>query len=116
MIEGQKLIEQATEWIENQKQHIRDYRKRCAEYKTMLESDMKEREIRKHAINQRATELEGKELKTNRDQTEKILSKEEQNVNERRLDRQRADSLSMQNVLQKRQSNVYPNPNPSVCY
>lgn len=117
MIEGQKLIEQATEWIENQKQHIRDYRKRCAEYKTMLENDIKERETRKHAINQRATELEEKELKTNRDQMEKILSKEEQNVNERRLDRQRADTLSMQNVLQKRQSNVYIHyPNPSVCY
>lgn len=107
MIEGQQLIEQATEWIENQKQHIRDYRKRCAEYKTMLENDIKERVTRKHTINQRATELEKRELKTNRDQTEKILSKEQQHINERRLDRQKADLLSMQNVLQKRQSNVY---------
>lgn len=105
-IEGQKLIEQATEWIENQKQHIRDYRKRCAEYKTVLENDIKEREIQKHAINQWSTELREKELKTNRDQMEKILNKEQQHVSDRRLDRKKADSLSMQNVQQKRQSNV----------
>lgn len=106
MVEGQQLIEQATEWIENQKQHIRDYRRRCAEYKATLENDIKEREMQKHAINQRASQQQEKELETNRNQTEKILTKEQQHVNDRRLDRQKADSLSMQNVQQKRQSNV----------
>lgn len=104
MIEGQKLIEQATEWIENQKQHIRDYRRRCAEYKNGLDSDIKEREAQKHAINQRTAELEVTESKTNRDQMQNILNREQQNVIDRRLDRQKADTVSMQNVQQKHQS------------
>lgn len=72
-----------------------------------MEKDIKERETQKHTIHQQASKLEEKELETNRNQMEKILTKEQQNVNERRLDRQKADSLSIQNVQQKRQSNVY---------
>lgn len=72
-----------------------------------MEKDIKERETQKHTIHQQVSKLEEKELETNRNQMEKILTKEQQNVNERRLDRQKADSLSIQNVQQKRQSNVY---------
>lgn len=104
MIEGQQLIEQATEWIENQKQHIRDYRKRCAEYKCTLDREIKERQAQKHAIDRWATELEAKETKTNRDQMQKILNSEQKHMIDRRMDRQRADLLSRQNVQQKRQS------------
>lgn len=109
MIEGQKLIEQAVEWIENQKEHIRNYRKRCAEYKELLKNDIKKRENEKLEANRRFAEIEEKELKTNAKQMQEILEKEQKNANEQRIDRQKADHLSKQNIQQRRQSNVLIN-------
>ncbi|XP_031627709.1 trichohyalin-like [Contarinia nasturtii] len=98
----QQLIEQAVEWIENQKEHIRNYRKRCAQYKESLQNDIKEREKMKHNANQRLAQLEEKELQTNTKQTQEVLEKEHKNVTDRRLDRQNADYLSQYNLKQRR--------------
>lgn len=106
MIEGQKQMEQAVEWIENQKEHIRNYRKRCAQYKGILQMDIKEREKQKHETNQRLNEIEEKELQTNTKQMEEVIKKEQKNVTDRRVDRQNADYLSKYNIQQRRQRNV----------
>lgn len=106
LIEGQNLIEQAVEWIEQQKEHIRNYRKRCAQYKGILQNDIKEREQQKHKTNQWLSEIEEKEAQTNAKQMHKVLEKEQKNVTDRRVDRQNADYLSKYNIQQRRQRNV----------
>lgn len=105
-IEGQKLIEQATEWIEQQKNYIRNYRRRCAEYKNLLQNDIKERENHKHLIDQQYTEMEVKELETNLKQMQEVLDKERKITSDRRMDRKNADYLSKYNLQQRRQRNV----------
>lgn len=86
-----------------QKDHIRNYRKRCAEYKNLLQNDIKDRENRKHMVNQQLAEMEVKELETNLKQMQSVLEKERQITSDRRIDRQNADYLSKYNIQQRRQ-------------
>lgn len=106
LIEGQQLMQQAVKWIENRKEQIRNYEKRCAQYKEMLKNDIKEREEKKLETKQQLAELEEKRLQKNTKQMQKVLKKEQKNANERRTDRQNADFLSKHNMQQRRQSNV----------
>lgn len=107
MVEGQQIIEQAVAWIENQKDHIRNYRKRCAEYKQMLLNDIKEKQKQQHEENQRLAKLEEVEVKTNTKQMQEVLEKEQKNEIDRRVDRQNADYLSKHNIQQRRQSKYF---------
>lgn len=104
-IEGQQLTEQAVEWVENQKEHIRNYRRRCAQYKSYLQHEVKERERQAHEAHQRMAEMEEKELAKNGEQMQEVLQREEKNAIDRRVDRKNADFLSKYNIQQQRQSN-----------
>lgn len=101
------MIEQAVEWVENQKDHIRNYRKRCAQYKGMLKNDIKEKEKQRTETSQRLADLEEKEVQKNAKQMHKVLEKEQKIATDRRIDRQNADFLSKYNIQQRRQSNHF---------
>lgn len=116
LIEGQNRIEQAVEWIEQQKEHMRNYRKRCAQYKGMLQNDIKEREQRKQNVNQRLNEIEEKEAQKNAKQMQEVLEKEQKNATDRRVDRQNADYLSKYNIQQRRQRNVLIQVSINLCF
>lgn len=106
-IEGQQLIEQAVIWIENQKEQIRNYRKRCAQYRESLRNDIEVREKMKLETNRRLAEMEEMALQTNIKQTQEVLDKEQKMANDRQHDRQQADYLSKYNMQRRRQSIVY---------
>lgn len=97
------MIQQAIEWVEQQKDHIRNYRKRCAQYKNILQNDIKERENQKRTTNQRLAKVEEQESITNTKQTQNVLDKEQKFATDRRIDRQKADYLSKYNMQQRRQ-------------
>lgn len=106
LFEGRKLIEQAARWIDDQKEQMRKYYGRCAEYKKILQLDIDEKERSKRELTRKLLELEKHECEANTKQMQEVIEKEQKLLLEQRRDRQKADSVAKSNVYQKLQSKL----------
>lgn len=107
LFEGRKLIEQAARWIDDQKEQIRNYHGRCAEYKKILQHDIEEKEKNKQKLMRRLLDLEKVECEANLKQMQEVYEKEQKLSMDRKMARKKADSVAKSNAIQKLQSILF---------
>lgn len=103
---GRQRNAQAVQWIADQQQQMKAYKKQCARYKQVIWEDIEKREKEKLEIAKKMTELELREREANEKQLNCQLEKERAASNHRREQLRLDATLAKQHAEQQRRGNL----------
>lgn len=102
--EGEMIRMQAQQWIDDQVEQMRKYRKQCADYKQNVRHDIEARTKARSSAAQKLMEMEQKERDANEHQMNKQLTKERQTSQQRREQYRNEVLKSMERAKQEKRS------------
>lgn len=105
LAEGERLIQQAEQWIDDQKEQMRQKRIRAVEYKQKLKNDLNANELRKLEFTKKLTEADKLEMEAVEKQLSQQYEKEKAAL-ETKKEQLRQNALEAMKLSEERRISI----------